>query len=47
MRCNPSLYHYNGYCFNKSRVPDGQLAIREEECRMLDKEEEAVTTIIS
>ncbi len=45
MRCNPSLYHYNGYCFNKSRVPDGQLAIKETKCEELDQE--LVTTIIA
>ncbi len=41
LSCNPRLYHYNGFCFNKARVPEGQLAITVEECEALE-----VTTII-
>jgi len=42
--CNPSLYHYNGFCFNKARVPEGRLAIPVEECEVQNHE---VTTIIN
>lgn len=45
-RCAATLYHYNGYCFNRSRIPEGQIAIREEECAALDKKEEPVSMII-
>ncbi len=43
LRCNPSLYHYNGYCFNRGRVPPGQIAIPAHEC---DAREEEVSLII-
>ncbi len=46
LRCNPSLYHYNGFCFNKGRVPPGQIAIPARECEALEQKE-VVTTIIS
>ncbi len=39
MACNPSLYHYNGFCFNRSRIPEGMIAIREAECDALEREE--------
>lgn len=42
--CIPTLYHYNGLCFNKRRVPDGLLAIPIEECDAIDQE--VVSTII-
>jgi len=44
--CNSSLYHYNGLCFNKGRVPQGEVAIPETDCLAIDKKEEHVTTII-
>jgi len=53
MECNPRLYHYDGYCFNRSRIPAGQLALREEEClaldekRKTDEKEKMVKAIIS
>ena len=49
MKCNPSLYHYGGYCFNKSRIPDGQIAIREIECTAIDRlqEGEVATPVIA
>lgn len=45
-RCIPSLYHYNGLCFNKRRVPEGRIAIPISECEFAEREEK-VTTIIS
>jgi hypothetical protein len=47
MPCNPSLYHYEGYCFNKGRVPDGKLAIPVGECQCIDTKKEVISTIIS
>lgn|GEM_PF-2103641 len=48
LRCNPRLYHYNGFCFNKGRVPYGQIAIPVHECDAMEaKQEKPVTTIIS
>lgn len=44
MECKPSLYHYNGFCFNRSRVPDGQLALPVFECEEIDKEVSLVIT---
>ena len=44
--CQPSLYHFDGYCFNKSRIPNGEVAIPEATCRALDKEEEVPSKII-
>ena len=42
--CNPRLYHYDGYCFNKRHVPADRIAIPIAEC---EKKAEVVTTIIS
>lgn len=46
-RCIPDLYHYNGLCFNKRRVPDGRIAMPVPDCEALDVREEPVSTIIS
>lgn len=43
----PDLYHYNGLCFNKRRVPEGRIAIPISQCEAFDKQEKAVSTIIS
>ena len=36
--CQGNIYHYDGYCFNKNRVPEGSIAIRVEECERLSLE---------
>jgi len=46
MRCEPSLYHFDGYCFNKGRVPAGEVAIPEAVCLAMDKEQEVECKII-
>ncbi|MBR9693327.1 hypothetical protein GOV07_05385 [Candidatus Woesearchaeota archaeon] len=47
--CNSKLYHYDGYCFNKHRIPKGELAIPARKCEKIDQEAgvEQVSTIIS
>ncbi len=46
LKCSPTLYHFDGYCFNRSRVPEGKIAILEADCLALDKEEEVISSII-
>ncbi len=46
LKCEPSLYHYNGFCFNKARIPPGEIAIPEHACLSMDKEQEIISKII-
>ena len=46
LKCNPDLYHYNGYCFNKGRVPEGQIAIPAKVCESMQQRQEATVTVI-
>lgn len=40
MRCESERYHFDGYCFNKARLPEGMLAMPDVLCLSIDNEEE-------
>lgn len=46
LKCDPDQFHYNGFCFNRNRVPAGEIAITEQECLHLDKPMEPKNNII-